>query len=79
MLQTISTTPKLDGAILDVNLGGKMSFVAADRLMAAGVPFVFMTGYDATSIPDRFEGITCCEKPLRVANIVQAISQAIHL
>ncbi|HVY87198.1 MAG TPA: response regulator [Caulobacterales bacterium] len=37
----------LDGAILDVNLGGARSEPIAAALKARGVPFVVATGYDA--------------------------------
>jgi len=36
---------RLDGAILDINLHGEMSFVVADVLCERGVPFLFVTGY----------------------------------
>jgi CheY-like chemotaxis protein len=37
----------LDGAILDVNLGGEKVFPVAEALAARGVPFIFLTGYGA--------------------------------
>ena len=53
----------LDGAVVDVNLQGVMSWPIADALLRRGVPLVFATGYDRTSIPARYAGIVCCEKP----------------
>src|SRR4051812_18956507 len=35
-----------DGALLDINLSGTLSFPLAAALEGQGVPFVFMTGYD---------------------------------
>ena len=35
----------LDMAVLDVNLGGTMSFPIAEELDARGVPYIFVTGY----------------------------------
>jgi CheY-like chemotaxis protein len=35
----------LDGAILDINLSGKMVFPVADALADRHIPFVFATGY----------------------------------
>ncbi len=78
LLRMIASGPRLDGAVLDVNLGGEMSFAAADELISAGVPFIFTTGYDASSIPGRFEHIARCEKPISIAKVVHAISQAVH-
>lgn len=65
---------KLDGAILDINLGTGPSFDIADRLQAAGVPFVFLTGYDQASIPARFTEIARGQKPVREARLVELIS-----
>lgn len=36
---------ELDGAILDINLGGQESFPIADVLDARSVPFLFATAY----------------------------------
>ena len=76
--RVIDTTPKLDGAVLDVNLGGTMSFAVADRLVTDGVPFIFTTGYDASVIPDHFAHVPRCEKPVSIAKVVRAIGRAVH-
>lgn len=36
-----------DGAILDVNLGGKMVFPLADTLAERSIPFMYVTGYSS--------------------------------
>ena len=77
-LRLIASVPRLDGAILDVNLGGTMCFAAADRLMGDGIPFIFTTGYDASSIPDRFGHISRCEKPVSITKVVRAIGRAVQ-
>ncbi len=64
----------IDGAVVDVNLQGVMSWPIADALLRRGVPFVFATGYDRTSIPDRYAGIMCCEKPCNFHMIGKALS-----
>ena len=53
----------LAGVILDVNVGGAVSFDLADALVEAGLPFVFFTGYRSISIPDRFVGVPRIPKP----------------
>lgn len=55
----------VDRAILDVNLRGDMSFPIADRLDAAGVPYVIATGYSGESLPERFRDKPRLEKPYR--------------
>ena len=53
----------IDGAVLDVNIGGALVFPVAERLRAAGIPFVFATGY--ASLPrEGFEDVTVLSKPI---------------
>ena len=52
-----------DAATLDVNLDGEMVYPLADDLRARGVPFLFVTGYDAGSIPRDYAEVPVCEKP----------------
>src|SRR5438270_8852311 len=40
---------RLDGAVLDVNLGKERVYPLADVLRSRGIPFVFTTGYDASA------------------------------
>lgn len=63
----------IDGAVLDINLRGELAFTIADRLMAADVPFLFATGYDDSFIPERFEGVVRCEKPIDPAKVAKAL------
>jgi two-component sensor histidine kinase len=44
-LRLANAEGRLDGAVLDVNLGGRAAFPAADLLAGRGVPIVFATGY----------------------------------
>ena len=63
----------LDCAILDMNLRGEMSFPIADRLNAAGIPFLIATGYNSASLPERFATQPRIEKPFEVDQIAAAI------
>ena len=54
----------LDGAILDINLSGGSVYPAAEALSEAGVPFVFVTGYDAASIDERYKDVPILQKPI---------------
>jgi PAS domain S-box-containing protein len=53
-----------DAAILDINLGDGMAYPVADIVAARGVPFVFVTGYEADTIDDRFSHIPILQKPI---------------
>ena len=70
--------PRIDGAILDANLGGEMVFPVADLLMLRRVPIVFTTGYDASIILDRFRDVALCEQPINMKRVVEAIGLALH-
>lgn len=72
-LQDAATPPPaLDGAVLDVNIGGTMVFPVAERLRAAGIPFVFATGYGA--LPRQgFEEITVLNKPIEPRLLEDAV------
>lgn len=72
-LDLINETERLDGAVLDVNLRGEMAYPVADALLARGVPLVFATGYDKTSVPQRYAHIRRCEKPFEPRRIAQAL------
>ncbi|HET6805542.1 MAG TPA: response regulator [Frateuria sp.] len=63
-LGLIEGTTRLDGALLDINLHGEISFAVADALAERGIPFTFATGYDESVIPARFADVPCHQKPL---------------
>lgn len=75
-IELIETTPDIDGAILDVNLGGEMAFPAADLLVERSVPFVFTTGYDESVIPARFASTKRCEKPIDAERVCRMLADA---
>ena len=66
---------RLDGAVLDINLRGERVYPVADALAARGVPFVFLTGYDARVIPDAYAGVPRCEKPVSSAVLSRMLSK----
>lgn len=53
----------IDAALIDINLGAGHSFDFARKLDAAGVRFAFLTGYDASILPDDLAGSACFSKP----------------
>lgn len=77
-LDLIGSEAQLDGAILDVNLGGDMVFPVADLLLGRGVPIVFTTGYDQSAIPSRYSEVVRCEKPINIRLITAALGRAVH-
>lgn len=66
---------QVDCALVDINLGHGPSFEAAAVLRARGIPFLFTTGYDATTIPHEFANIARLEKPIGDRELIEAIAQ----
>lgn len=72
-LDAISTN-ELDGALLDVNLGGEQSFEVADALAARSIPFVFVTGYGGGAVRDRYPNAPTLQKPFVSSDLERALS-----
>jgi CheY-like chemotaxis protein len=53
----------LDGAVLDINLGGEQVYPVAERLKTRGVPFIFSTGYGRSGRAPSFAHIPTLNKP----------------
>ena len=64
---------RVDAAVLDINLRGKMCFPLADALTVKGVPFVFATGYDKVMVPSAYRHVPRWEKPFDPEDIVRAL------
>lgn len=75
-LSLLSDGGALDGAVLDINLGGEPAFPIADRLIAQGVPIIFTTGYDAEAMPDQYRHLPRCEKPFSLRQMTAAMVKA---
>ena len=67
-----------DAALLDVNLDGETSWDVAAVLRSRGIPFVFGTGYDVSSVlPDDLSGSAIIPKPYRATDIEQRLREVI--
>ena len=65
---------KLDGALLDVNLGEERCFPIAAALRERHVPFIFLTGYDMPSaFPPEFKDIPRLSKPVDPKRLLELI------
>jgi CheY-like chemotaxis protein len=68
----------VDVAILDVNLGGRQVFPAADILAKRGVPFLFATGMGADALPEEWLGHCSLQKPMTMEGLGNALRRAIR-
>lgn len=69
----IAQAPRIDGAVLDINLRETMVFPVAEALRARGVPFVFATGYEETAIPPHLRDAIHCEKPVEAIRLAEML------
>jgi DNA-binding response OmpR family regulator len=67
-----------DLAILDVNLNGEMAYPLAVELLARKTPFVFLSGYAATDMPERFGASPRLAKPYDPAALVREIKRIVR-
>jgi CheY-like chemotaxis protein len=77
-------TKKVDFAILNVNLQDGVSYPAAKRLKALGIPFIFLTSFEKSEIDPEFHDIPRLSKPQDsraiaefVADLVRILTQAL--
>ena len=73
----VASGATIDFALVDLNLGGEPGFPVADVLAANGTPFVFLTGYDASAIPDAYRAVRRLNKPLAAEEAVRHVAAAL--
>jgi DNA-binding response OmpR family regulator len=72
----LAAVESLDGALLDVNLAGELSFPVAMALAARNVPVVFLTGYDDDAIfPHALQATPRIAKPFHYKTLAQILSR----
>lgn len=62
-------------AVVDINLGQGAEFAVAEALQEAGVPFVFVTGYNDVVIPSCFDGVERLRKPVDLREMVRSLAR----
>ena len=65
----------IDLAVLDTNLNGEMVYPLADDLLAQGIPFIFVTGYGASNLPERFRSAPRVAKPYDPAALTKELER----
>lgn len=70
----IAREERLDGAVLDVNIGGRDVAPVADELEARGVPFFFATGYEGLAdLPAKYHDRPNLKKPFAVRDFSEMV------
>jgi len=67
---------KLDGAIVDIELGDGPAGPVVEALKARGVPFVFITGYTERRIPAGFEDCPIVQKSYEREQLLDLMREA---
>ena len=69
----------LDGAILDINLGGRPCFPICAILSARRIPFIFLTGYPLAAIPIEYRGAALVTKPFELTEMKEVLAHMLGL
>jgi two-component sensor histidine kinase len=73
MAEIDAEPPRL--AVLDVNLGAETSIPVADRLRAAGIPYIFASGYgEQARMPEAHAEVPMIQKPYTIESIGRALA-----
>ncbi len=72
-----ASTETYDVAVLDINLAGERVYPVADILAQRSVPFVFVTGYDANTLPVEYAARPRLCKPFKMADLLDALSDIV--
>jgi two-component sensor histidine kinase/DNA-binding response OmpR family regulator len=75
MTATLNT--HIDGAILDVNLGGELIFPLARVLRDKKIPIVFLTGYAKSIVEEGFAECVVLQKPAPADELQKALATLI--
>jgi len=66
-------------AVLDINLGGEMSYPVAERLLADAVPVLLTTGYDVRSVvPEALRMLPTLQKPIDDSTLIARLRELVE-
>ena len=69
----------VDAAILDIDLKGKSSAPVAEHLLDAGLPFLFLTGYESAALlPESLHERRCLNKPVDPEALATALADEVR-
>ena len=72
-MQTVSKE-SFHAAILDINVNGELVYELADAISARDIPFLFVTGYGAEAVVERFRRVPVLQKPIDRASLQRALT-----
>lgn len=78
----VHDTPRIDGALLDVQLLDGTSYAVADALTELAVPYAFLSSSDPDAIPSHLRPVRFMAKPALRGDVIrmcEAVIRAGHL
>jgi ActR/RegA family two-component response regulator len=66
-----------DGAIIDLNLKGRLALDVVQALKVRGVPFVVFTGYSKLAFPEPLAETVVVEKPMSATHVVLKLMECL--
>lgn len=66
---------EVDFGILDFNLRHETSEALADTLLLRSIPFVFLTGYRRTGLPEKFADVPIFAKPFDERSLADELAR----
>lgn len=76
-LKLIADEP-VDAAVLDLNIAGDLVYPVADALEKRGLPYIFATGYGASSLTEPYRSRRVLQKPFSRRDLLQAMAEALQ-
>ena len=73
-LNIVEHNHQVDGAVIDINLRGKLAYPVAEALRERDIPFVFATGYAQSFMPATYARMPHCSKPVDVRRVIDALA-----
>lgn len=73
-LASLLAQGRIDGGLIDINLGKGLSFTFARTLRDHAIPFVFLTGYHPSVLPVDLADAPCLRKPAPTKRIIEELS-----
>lgn len=71
----LASGPRVDAATIDLRLRDTNALEIADHLDQGGIPFVFITGYDRSMVPERHRDVAHFEKPTDLGRISEVLAE----
>jgi DNA-binding response OmpR family regulator len=65
---------EFDVAVLDLNLGGILSYPIAEVIRGRGIPLIFATGYGSNGLRESFRDCPTLQKPFSQSDFAQTVA-----